>query len=252
MLWNAFILAGQRLATNAVATAAGVPTKALVPVNGRIMLRRVYDTLVATDNVMDIAIVGDIEALANHEELAELPSSYWVQSKPSLPQSVLAGINNFKNEYPILVTTADHALLQADWVNFFLEQAEASGADVAVALADLGSAAGTRTVYKFSDGSYSNCNLFALMTPEALHAINFWKKLDKIRKKPYRVVKTLGILPVIKFAMKRLSLPDAVTILSKKIHCRVTQVTLPDPLAATDIDSLSDWHLAQSLLKESD
>ena len=70
---------------------------------------------------------------------------------------------------PLLLTTADHALLQPGWVQEFL-QADRGDADALVALARsdavLAAAPGTqRTWLRFADGDYSGCNLFLLRTP---------------------------------------------------------------------------------------
>ena len=70
---------------------------------------------------------------------------------------------------PLLVTTADHALLQTRWVEEFLAACPAS-ADVAAALArrDRVQAAvpdTRRTWLRFADGDFSGCNLFLMARP---------------------------------------------------------------------------------------
>lgn len=255
MIWNALILAGQRAATDPVAIAANVATKALAPVGGRTMLKSVHDVLVNLDNLSKIAITGDIALLIQHEDFISTTSTLWVQSLSSPVLSTLEGLSMLGYQHPVLLTTADHALLQAEWVIYFLEQAEATDADVVVALVDLGAAASPlsgrrRTAYKFSDSAYGGCNLFAVMTPRATRVIEFWRHMEKARKTPWRIIAALGFWPVIKFAMGRLSLAEGMALLSKKLNCKVTAVVLPDPLAAVDIDQPSDWHLAQKLAEE--
>ena len=79
---------------------------------------------------------------------------------------------------PLLVTTADHALLRPEWILDFLLQAE-TGGDVVALLArrDAIEAAvpeTRRTYLRFADGDWSGCNLFYLATPAAAAAIELW------------------------------------------------------------------------------
>ena len=73
--------------------------------------------------------------------------------------------------HPLLVTTADHALLAPRMVRSFCDAAAAGGADLAAALVAkpvvLAEVPATKRTYlAFRDGRYSGANLFAFMTPE--------------------------------------------------------------------------------------
>ena len=72
----------------------------------------------------------------------------------------------------LLVTTADHALLDPAMLEAFLAPAEATGADIAVGLAAAATIMASyphtkRTYLRFRDGRYSGANLFFLRTPAA-------------------------------------------------------------------------------------
>ena len=97
---------------------------------------------------------------------------------------------------PLLVTTADNALLETAWLGEFLAAIPAE-ADLAAALArrDAVEAAAPdtrRTWLRFADGDYSGCNLFLLRRPAAAGAIAFWQTLERERKRPLRMVRRLG------------------------------------------------------------
>lgn len=257
MAWKALILAGQRTQNDPVAAAAKVATKALAPVGGRAMLRRVYDVLSQLDVFSEILIVGDVDLLKRHKDLENLTEPNWLQNHTSISLSVLAGLNKLGLECPILVVTADHALLQAAWVRQFLEDAQKNNADVSVALTDFSASSEPppgprRTSYNFSDGAYGGCNLFAFMTPEAKKAVLFWQKMEKNRKKPWRMLATVDVFSVIQYATGYLSLPKAMTRLSKKLGCQIASVLLPTSLAAMDVDKPDDWYTAQKLAAKAD
>ena len=253
MIWHVLILAGQRTTTDAVAVAAKVPVKALAPVGGQAMLRRVYDALMKVDQIARIAVIGDLKLLRQHQDTAEL-DVIWIQNEPSLPMSVLAGVDALGLEQPLLVTTADHALLTTNWVTGFLNASAASSAHCTLAVTNFNAVKDStltknRTSYRLSDGSYGGCNLFALMAPSALGAINFWTDLHQSRKKPWRVISKLGLRAVLRFITGQLSLADAATALSQRSNCRIKPILITDVLAATDVDKLDDWYLVQRLVK---
>src|SRR3989338_2229075 len=71
---------------------------------------------------------------------------------------------------PVLLTTADHALLRPDIVDYFCAGARAAGADVAVGLTpyELVKSAypdPRRTAIRLRDGAVCGSNLFAFLTP---------------------------------------------------------------------------------------
>ncbi len=253
MTWNALILAGRRTAQDAVAVRAQVATKALAQIGDKSMLRRVYDTLESLPWLSRIRIIGNIHLLRRHKDFEQLPDSIWIEGEKSLPSSVAKGIDRLGLESPLLVTTGDSALLQRDWVDTFRNSSLASDADCTVGMVRLDkkanpSIACNRTSYRCTDGDYSSCNLFALMTPEALQAVNKWGEIQQHRKRPLRIVSAIGWWPLLKFAMGRSSLQDIFTGASRYTGCRVKPILIPDQLAAVDVDSLADWEMIQELI----
>ena len=83
---------------------------------------------------------------------------------------------------PVLLTTSDHALLEADWITQFLADATAT-ADVSVLLARRevveAAAPGTRRTYlKFADGDWLACNRFLVRSERGLAAIQLWRAIE--------------------------------------------------------------------------
>ena len=73
---------------------------------------------------------------------------------------------------PMLVTTADHALLDPAMLDHFLAAADGAAADIAVGLASAAAISAAypetrRTYLRFRDDGYSGANLFLLRTPAA-------------------------------------------------------------------------------------
>ncbi len=243
---SALILAGSRQgAQDPVALAEGVAHKALVLVDGVPLLERVYRAL-RDAGIGRIAVAADApEVVALAERLGAEPIP--PESGPS--GSVARAFRHLGP--PMLVTTADHALLQSDWVDAFLEDSPV-GADVAILLArrDVVERAvpqTRRTWLRFADGQWSGCNLFLLRTAYAGAAIATWQDVEANRKKPWRIAAKLGPRVLWDYLRGSLTLAEAVARLGRRIGISAAIVPARDGLAAVDVDKVDDLTLVRSI-----
>ena len=81
-------------------------------------------------------------------------------------------------------------------------------------------------------------------------AADFWRKVEKERKKPLRIIKIIGWTTVLRYLLGQLSMDQALTQLSKKMHLRVGVVRMPFAEAAVDVDKIDDLLLVESILSE--
>jgi GTP:adenosylcobinamide-phosphate guanylyltransferase len=255
--FSAIILAADRKQDDPVAQALNVSCKALAPVSGRAMVLRVLDALSEARQVGDRILVGP--AICALEESAELNTSVrtgevrWLPPQATPSSSALNALQSLPEEVPVLVTTADHALLTAKMVDYFCEMARSSDCDVIAGVARYELIAkafpdAKRTVTKLKDGGYCGCNLFAFMTPQARLAAEFWRKVENERKQPLRVIKVLGWMTVLRYLMGTLTLQYALDSLSKRMRLKAGVVQMPFAEAAVDVDKVDDWHLVESVL----
>jgi GTP:adenosylcobinamide-phosphate guanylyltransferase len=221
------------------------------------MVLRVLDALEGAREVAARILCGPAQtALARSAELSELVSSgqvQWVapQATPSL--SAFSALNSLPEGTPVLVTTADHALLNAEIVDYFCAAARNSGCDVVAGVArhDVITAAfpgARRTVTRLKDGGYCGCNLFAFLTPRARLAADFWRQVENERKKPLRVVKVMGWMCVLRYLVGQLTLEQALASLSRRMNLQVGVVQMPFAEAAVDVDKVDDLLLVESVL----
>ena len=242
---NALILAGSRSgAADPVAAGEGVAHKALALVGGATMLARVAGALSGRVAVSadDPAVIAEAERIG----LTVLPPAAGPSASVAAALAVLGT--------PLLVTTADHALLRSEWVDA-LVAGTPPGADVAVMLAERArveadAPPSRRTWLKFADGHWSGCNLFYLATPAAVRAIDLWKLVEADRKRPWRIVARLGPGLLLRFLLGRLTLADAVAVLGHQAGVVAAVVPAPNGLAAVDVDSVADLALVRSLVEE--
>lgn len=245
MTFNALVLAGSRGGADPLAAYAGVADKALIEIAGRTMLSRVVAALRGA-GAARIMVAWSSPAVRDHA-LSLGVEAIAAASGPSA--SAALGLERLGA--PLLVTTADHALLRPEWIAAFLA-AVPPQADVAVLLArrDVVEAAvpeTRRTYLRFSDGGWSGCNLFWLATPDAAAAIALWREVEDDRKRPWRIVRRLGPLLLLRYLAGRLSLAAALTRIGALAGVRAAMVPSPFGLAAVDVDKPADLDLVRRL-----
>ena len=106
-----------------------------------------------------------------------------------------------------------------------------------------------RTFYRFRGQGYSGCNLFLALSPKARRIVHFWQQMERHRKRPLRLVAAIGILPLLRFAIGRLGIDDALSHLSGRIGAEIGRVDMPFAEAAIDVDKPGDLGLADAILK---
>ena len=240
------ILAGSRPgARDPVAETEGVPHKVLAQVEGATLLERVVRAARAfgADEVAVSANHPAVEAEARRLGATLLPAA----SGPS--DSVAAAFARFGA--PLLVTTADHALLEPGWLQALVDGAPAD-ADVALMLArrelvETAAPGTSRTWLKLADGQWSGCNLFLMASPAAEHAATAWREVEAERKRPWRLARRLGLATLLDYALGRLTMSAAIARLGRQIGVEAVLVPAPDGRAAIDVDKPEDLALVRRL-----
>jgi GTP:adenosylcobinamide-phosphate guanylyltransferase len=256
-VFSAVVLAGDRRPNDPVAEAAGVSCKSLIPVGGRPMVLRVLDALEAAQEIGPVVLCGPHRAAIDQEEelRARIDSARvrWVESKATPSSSTFQVLESLPDDIPVLVTTADHALLSGLMADFFCSEARSSGCDLVVGLASYQSVKEAypytrRTAIHLRDDAYCSCNLFAFLTPHARDVAHFWRKVESQRKKTWGVIAGFGWLNLLLYLLKRPSLEEGLGRISQRLGLRAGAVVMPFPEAAIDVDTVSDWKLVESIV----
>jgi GTP:adenosylcobinamide-phosphate guanylyltransferase len=243
---TALVLAGSRGPDEPLAVYGGVSHKAMIEVGGKPMLLRVIEALQA-------AGIGRIVVAIERPELVDDLGVAGVETLPAASgpsASVQAGLEALGT--PLLVTTADHALLRPEWVTAFLNGIP-EGTDIAAGLARsevvMAAAPDTkRTFLRFSDGAFSGCNLFCFVTPASAGVAALWREVEAQRKQPLKVLARLGPLVAARYALGALPLRAALDRLGKLAGVRAEVVELPFGQAAIDVDKPADLDLVRKIV----
>ncbi len=255
--YSALVLAGSRGPDDPMTISLGVVHKCLMDVAGKPMLLRVLEALRASECVGRIAVcIDDAGVLRSVPEIAawlDADEVRTVSSDATPSLSVIRSAGEMDEPYPLLVTTADNPLLTPNLVDRFCRTAANSGAEMAAGLApasvilrDYPDA--SRTFLTFRDERYSGCNLFAMSGPAALEVARFWSRVEKNRKRPWKLIGAFGIGSLLLFLFRRLTLEEAMRRASRILGVSVAAVRIPVAEAAIDVDKPADLDLVEKIL----
>jgi GTP:adenosylcobinamide-phosphate guanylyltransferase len=244
---SAVLLAGQRPGVDPLAAHFGLSTKALIPVAGEPMVRRPAKALADSADVGDIVVLTqDVAAVT--KALAGIPRVTVRPSSGTIADTMLTLCRDPEIRWPLIVTTADHALLTPAMV----EQMAAADGDIAIGVVDRSSLErrlpqSKRTWLAFRGEQVTGANLFALSSPKVAPAIELWRSVEQDRKKVWRILSLLGPVMLGMAALRLLSLDDALARLGMKLGLTIRAVRLSDPLAGVDVDKVEDHALVESI-----
>lgn len=245
------MLAGSRPGRDAFATSHGTDLKALIPVGGVAMVARPVAALLGAPDV------GAVRVVAQQPEriAAVLPTDKRLSVEASgatIAATIDDLLNDPRTQFPVLVTTADHALLDAGMIGDFCNQA--LGADLAIGMVeqralDARLPQTKRTWIKFRGGSYSGANLFAFGSRDAASAVALWRSVEQDRKKGWRMMAALGPTLLLGSVLRLLTLDQSLARVGAKLGLTIRRVELANPLAAVDVDKPADHDLVTAILE---
>lgn len=254
-LWTAIILAGQRPEGDPMAVYCNVRYKALIPINGQTMLERVARALIASPYIGRMVVMAqspeDLKAGLS-PDLAEHDGIAFVESNDGIATSIHGVIGSDIAPWPVLVTTADNALLTGEILDRFFQAH--SGQDVAVGVVERRTMLATypdarRTWLKFRGGAYSGANLFALHNAAAKPAVAFWSAVEKDRKKGWKIFAHFGPWLLLRALSRTIGFKDAMAQAGARMSLRAEPIILPIAEAAIDVDKPDDLALVTGILE---
>jgi GTP:adenosylcobinamide-phosphate guanylyltransferase len=257
---RAIVLAGRRGGDDPLAKAGDAAHRALLDIEGEPMLLRVVKRLVQQPTIERILInIDQPDLLLDLKDLTALRDRGVVEIMKSTESPSLSVIESLDwanlESGPVLVTTADHALLDDAMLDAFFEGSGRCGADLTVGLVsrvtiEARFPEAKRTYLRFRDDAFSGANLFLFRTPNAERAARFWRRVENERKHPWRIARAFGFGTLLLFLARRLDLDAALVRASSVIGARVQAIRLDIAEAAVDVDKIEDLELVRRILAE--
>ncbi|MDP8994059.1 MAG: nucleotidyltransferase family protein [Pseudomonadota bacterium] len=258
--YTALVLAANRRGPeDPLAKAGGVSHKCFIDIAGEPMLRRVVGALLGSGRIgrVIVSIEPDSEREAR-EILAPLPGSehiLYTPSRETIGASVQAALEAFRDVLPLVITTGDNALHTAEMVRYFCDACDPLDADGALGLTPARYILekypeGSRAFHRFRDGEFSSCNIYVLLTPQALQAPRVFNSGGQFGKKPKRLIGAFGLLAFLAYKSRLFRLTTFLRFLSRAIGVRTAPVLMPFAEGPIDVDRMQDWELANRIVRQ--
>jgi CTP:molybdopterin cytidylyltransferase MocA len=248
---TAIVLAGQRPGIDPLAAHFDLTYKALIPLAGEAMLTHVIRTLNASQRIGEIVVLAQEPDKLKHAVSAGGGASLR-QSNTGISTSLIALAEGGDVAYPWLVTTADHPLLTTAMIEQFLNDAQG---DLCVGMVEKATMLAAypenkRTWLRFASGHWSGANLFMLGNDKVQRALILWANAEKDRKKVWKLFWHFGPWLAFLAITRRITLHDAMERAGKRLQLSAHLIAMNDPVAAIDVDKLSDHAQAEAILSE--
>lgn len=252
---TAILLAGSRPTPDPLAQAAGVVVKPLVPVAGEPMINHPARALLAHP------AIGRVIILTQAPELfADDPATAWLadhsqvrfeRSGGGIASSLVALMDRADCPFPLLMTTADHVLLDGAMLDQMLR--EAAGADIAVAMVErktlLARYPGSRRTWlKFRDGWWSGANIFWFGSAKARSVITLWQEVEQDRKKGWKILSAFGPLVLLGAVLRLSTLRGGIARVGRRFGLTARLVAMDKAEACIDADKPDDVVQIEAIL----
>jgi GTP:adenosylcobinamide-phosphate guanylyltransferase len=252
---TAILLAGSRPGSDPLAQVAGVPVKPLAPVAGEPMINRPARTLLDHPAIARMIILTQAPDLYTADPatawLAGHPKAHFERSGGGIASTLLGLLDRPDISCPLLVTTADHVLLDSAMIDQFL--AEAPGADIAVAMVERATLlarypSSRRTWLKFRDGWWSGANIFWFGSATARPVIALWREVEQDRKKGWKILSAFGPLMLLGALLRLLTLRGGIERVGRRFGLTARLVAMDKAEACIDADKPEDVALIERIL----
>lgn len=257
MSWNAVVLAGDRGVNDPVAKAAHVYGKAAASMGKTTLLEHVITALDQSKSIDKIFALGPSQqCLEHHTEIHRMLDKYQVEilapaKGPSA--SALRGVLA-SGHYPTLVVTCDLPLIEPLMIDNYCRQLKNVEADFVVGAIDHALIAEKmttlkKTKYQFNEQAVCFANLFAVLKPQGVKAIEYWQSVEDSRKKPLKLIRKIDWLSILSYKLGRLTLAQVAHKLSQKVDAKLVIENFSVPELAIDVDSAHDYEVLTAYLK---
>lgn len=244
---DAVVLAGAPN-TGQLQEADAAKWEAAIPIHGKLMVNYVIEALQNSSHVARVVVVGPAEIQA---ELP--PQATFVESGSSLQENVLLALDHLEQKNNVLLVTSDIPMVHPEAIDDFLERCAELSGDVYYPLISKEAneqmyPESRRTYFTLKEGCFTGGNLI-LASPEAINNSRWMmNEVFSQRKKPWKLVRMLGFVFILKFLSKRLSMGELEKRASSILGYKGVFIITPYPELGTDVDKPSDLELAKQEL----
>ncbi len=236
-----------------LATACGVPQKALIEIAGRPLVWWTVQALRSCPLIERIVVVGLDPSNAPDlgQEVTCLPN------QPDHLENVVQGVNWLLRDQPSLeygmIASGDIPLLQPETIQWFIEACGETDHDFYYSIVqdevmESQFPGAGRSYVRIKEGRFCGGDLF-VFRPSVLQAnLALARRLMAQRKNPLQQARLFGWKTLLKVALGRLSIAEGEAVASRLLGCRARVVVSPYADLAMDVDKPHQLAMVRDVL----
>ena len=236
-----------------LATAMGVPQKALIDVAGRPLVWWTVNALCRCPSVGRIVVVGIDPSL-------RLDLEPGVECLPNLPdhlENVLHGVRHLLRYRPDMeygiIASGDVPLLRPETVTWFINACLADRYDLYYSIVqdrvmEAQFPGAGRSYVRMKEGRFCGGDLFLFKTSVFQANLPMARRLMAERKHPLRQARLFGWRTLAKVVLGRLSIAEGEQVASRLLGCRTKVIISPHADLGMDVDKPHQLEMARRLL----
>lgn len=224
--------------------------KGLLPICGRPMIEWVVDALRAAEMVEGVAVV-----VPTAEDLGRWVDKVdkLVVSNRDFMDNVLAGVQSFRVDRPVLVTTGDLPLLTAGAVDGFVRASASTSADFTYPLIprvemERAFPGGERTYVRLASGEATGGNMMLVNPVLVQRNRDIGQRMFDARKSPVTMARLVGFRVMVKFLAGRLEPAEVAGVLERVLGGSAAAIVVEHASIGMDVDKAADVLLAERML----
>lgn len=227
-----------------------VRIKGLVPVAGKPMVEWVVDAMREAETIAEVAVV--VPTAENLGTWADKVDKL-VVSSGSFVDNVIAGVDSFRNDRSVLVTTGDLPALTPEAVDDYVVRSLDAGADFSYPLVpreamEAQFPGSQRTYIRLVTGSITGGNMMVLSPGLVRRNREIGQRLFDTRKSPVKMARVIGVPFIVKLLAGRLDPSDVEAKMGELLGGRCAAIYTEHASIGADVDKPIDVIVAERVL----
>lgn len=248
-MFNAVVLAGSPN-TGPLKDCSRAKNEALIKIGSRYMVEYVVETLLQSSLIGIIVVVGPQKELSRVFKHSRIIVA---EGGGTAVESLLAGLRHIESDAPVLIATSDIPLLTVEAVEDFFNLCRTRAADVCYPIVPREAIEETlpgveRTYVTLQEGVFTGGNLFLVNPSVVSKCAELAQVIVNLRKSPFRLCQLMGLKFIIKFLLKKLTLPEVEEKVSDLFGITAVAVITRYPEIGVDVDKPSDLAVVSACL----
>lgn len=228
--------------------ASPVEWEAEIPINGKLMVNYVIEALQSSAEIETIVVVAP-----PHLKDGLSPQVRWVEAGEDLAENIFRAMDVLEKKNNVLFVTSDVPFIHGEAIDDFLHRCGELQGEIFYPLVSREANTqmypeAVRTYFTLKEGSFTGGNIVLAHPQAVINSRWIMNEVIARRKKPWKIIRMLGLVFIIKLLARQLTLRELEQRASEILGHSGVLIISPYPELSCDVDKPSDLELAEKVI----